>query len=217
MLKYSTMLPVHTRDCVILPLSIYLHIRSIPPYKGGCEVHNMMCGRKYGWSVGTNLVFDLRIGEVCIRRLATRPQLPEEDAFREEEEVDKKHEHLSHCFSSCYTLFCISSSLHCHPTSLPAQSIIPFLYLYVSICTSLILSPLPFSSFPSLGVVSSPNDQTSDLVLNLACMITSGGTHLMGNLVPFGAIYSSSTTDRARPKFDTFTTLRSPTKQLLVS
>ena len=44
--------------------------------------------------------------------------------------------------------------------------------------------------------------------------MTSGAAHLMGNLVPSEAVYSSSATQRARPKSATLTMFRRPTKQL---
>ena len=39
-----------------------------------------------------------------------------------------------------------------------------------------------------------PYAQTSDLLLNLLYKITSSAAHLMGNLVPSDAVYSSSIT-----------------------
>ena len=59
-----------------------------------------------------------------------------------------------------------------------------------------------------------PYDHTSDLLLNLACVMTSGAAHFMGNFVPSDAVYSSSTTNLASPKSATFTLFLSPTKQL---
>ena len=58
-----------------------------------------------------------------------------------------------------------------------------------------------------------PKDHTSDLLLNLACVMTSGAAHLMGNLVPSDAVYSSSMTNLARPKSATFIACLSPTRQ----
>ena len=58
-----------------------------------------------------------------------------------------------------------------------------------------------------------PKDHTSDLLLNLACVMTSGAAHLMGNLVPSEAVYSSSMTNLARPKSATFIACLSPTRQ----
>ena len=43
--------------------------------------------------------------------------------------------------------------------------------------------------------------------------MTSGAAHLMGNLVPSDAVYSSSMTNLARPKSATFIACLSPTRQ----
>jgi hypothetical protein len=60
-----------------------------------------------------------------------------------------------------------------------------------------------------------PNDQTSDLLLNVACVIASGAAHLVAYSVLLDAIYTSSNTNLAIEKPASLTTLCSPTKQLL--
>ena len=95
----------------------------------------------------------------------------------------------------------------------PSSSTIPFSLPFPHTSDS----PLPPSLLPVIyrqTHTNSPYDQTSDLLLNFACVMTSGAAHLMGNLVPSDAVYSSSMTNLASPKSATFTMFRSPIKQL---